>query len=258
MRPPILIGAFAVSLVLAAGCGDDDTTTAPTAPAPPTSTTGLVVVRSTTPSTGPEGTDGPAPARPETTTTTGPSPASSANTSSADTTTTTTTTTLPEPEPVELRADGLGVADLGDPVDDVVAALTEALGPPDRDTGWVPSVGEVGTCPGSTVRLIGWEALDVLAGDTGPGGTRVAHTWRYGPVEGDGPVDLATSSGFTVGSTVAELRAATDGSVVVTPDEVFGPSFVVGTGDDRLIGFLSGVGDDEVVTAVEAGIGCGG
>ena len=67
--------------------------------------------------------------------------------------TTTTTTTL---APLALEPDGIGAVDFGAAPNAAIAYTTAFLGSPDRDTGWVDSFSEFGTCPPPEVRGVPW------------------------------------------------------------------------------------------------------
>jgi hypothetical protein len=74
-------------------------------------------------------------------------------TSSTTTTTSTTSTTL---APLVLEPDGIGGVAFGATPDDAITYATAVLGPADRDTGWVDSSSEFGTCPPPEVRGVQW------------------------------------------------------------------------------------------------------
>ncbi|MFO7701022.1 MAG: hypothetical protein R6W79_10510, partial [Acidimicrobiia bacterium] len=77
-------------------------------------------------------------------------------TSGATTTTSGATTTTTDPEAaLELSDEGLQVGDTWVPFGtgdaQTIAAISGILGAPNRDSGWIDSFSEYGTCPGSTV-----------------------------------------------------------------------------------------------------------
>jgi hypothetical protein len=142
-------------------------------------------------------------------------------TSAPPPTTTTTTTAAPATEKV-LAADGLrGIARFGEPLDRVVARISDRFGPPDEDRTWNQQVMQYfGACPGDRHRYLRWGRLYALFTDGAtkysPGGGR----WHFFAwyAEGQhvtGRLDPATAAGIRVGSTVADLRAAYGGSLEV-------------------------------------------
>jgi hypothetical protein len=68
------------------------------------------------------------------------------------------------------------------------------------------------------------------------------------------PVGLATEQGITVGSSVADLKAAYPDVVLAPEDDFGGPSFVI---DDARTGYLTGLGDADLVAVILGGRGCG-
>lgn len=247
--PPLLPVVLGAVLVLAAACGGDSgddggsgatTSTATAAGDPATGTTG---------GAGPSATTGSAPEG--TTTTTAAAGATSGPSTSAG--------TAPAHPDVPLRADGLGVTAFGDMPEYALAALTAALGEPSSDTT-EPAFSSYGTCPGTTLRAVGWGGLVVLITDgaTAYGIESGPHFFAY-MYRSDDSLGLATPEGIGLGSTVAEVRAAYGEQVRVNPEqEVFGPSFEVGAyGPGGVYGLLDGTDDTSTVTEVAAGQPCG-
>ncbi|MCW2679846.1 MAG: hypothetical protein JWM62_1247, partial [Frankiales bacterium] len=180
----------------------------------------------------------------------------------------------PSPTPttaaVRLTGDGIDlpekVATFGEAFEQVQPALVAALGEPSKDTGVVSSFSEYGTCPGSTLRVLefGGGALRVLFGDAiGPGITM--YQWSLAKQSADVPqasalVGDVTTYEFGVGDTLAELRAGVQGGAELTVnpgDEMFGPSFRLSDQSSGFFGYLSGTGETDTVTEVQAGEGCG-
>lgn len=197
--------------------------------------------------------------RPDTTTTT----LSTTTTSTIPTTTstipTTTSSTIP---PLVLGPDGLGRVGLGDPIDEVRAAVGESLGDPSSDTGWIDSESDFGTCPGTIVRIIRWSSLRLFFSD-GPTeyGDEFPHFFYVNNSRTDvdeDVVDVTTAAGIGLGSTVADLRAAYGDDLVVDSTIRFGVTFVVDPdGRGILSGTLSSSSPDGRVTSIAAGFGCG-
>ena len=148
-----------------------------------------------------------------TTTTTLPeTPTTEATTTTSSTSTTESATTTVTLAPLELEPGGIGAVDFGAAPDTAIAYTTTFLGPPLRDTGWVDSFSEFGTCPPPEVRGVQW--------GTSPNGFSHAFTLLFTkaatshlPAGGEhlfgydyygGDVDLSTPEGMTVGSTLLE------------------------------------------------------
>jgi hypothetical protein len=200
------------------------------------------------------------PTAPETTTTA----ATTTTTESTTTTTQPTTTTTTDPfAEVTLEPDGLGPVGFGATFEETVSALAPFLGEADADTDWIDSFSPFGTCPGSEIRVVRWQSLEVFftdgATDWGPEGRRHFFTYSQSALLGD-DVDvlpLRTPEGVGVGSTVADV-AAIYGEDAVGDDPVFGPYLLVDfPGAGILRGVLSGTSPNDTVLAVSGGEGCG-
>lgn len=172
--------------------------------------------------------------------------------------TTATTTTVPL---LHLSPDGVGIARFGDSPDEALEAVTGLLGPADEDSGWIPSISDFGICPGTEVRVVRWAGLRFFFSD-GPTNfaddTRHFFYYSQSPVADTDALDLRTPDGIGLGSTVAQLRAAYGGDVAISSTVRFGPVFSLEGSEPGLIsGSLSGIGDNDVVTLVGGGFGCG-
>lgn len=168
----------------------------------------------------------------------------------------TTTTLVPGLELV-LRSDGIGDARFGVEPDGVIGYVTAILGAPDRDTGWIESLSEFGSCPGTEVRAVEWANLRLLFGDQSDfnTGRRHFYGWQYGPpIDSEiGPLGPATDGGITVGSTVREIvRVYPD--VEIYNDEIVGPGFEI---EATLSGTLSDDAPNGLVLALYGGTACG-
>lgn len=166
---------------------------------------------------------------------------------------TTTTTDAEAAAGLVLRGDGLGVADLGALPDEVVAAVVEVLGEPTKDTGWQPSFGSYGTCPGARIRGVEWDSLVVLFtdGDTAEGSGEHFFSWR---VNGAPPA-VGTASGFGYSATKTDAEELYPGRVEVVPaEEPFPALLLIEAEGGQITAFLD---DDELVTNLEAGTPCG-
>lgn len=178
--------------------------------------------------------------------------------------------------PFVLRSDGLGVVSFGDPVDDVVAILTDLLGPASHDhveespfevpiEGWHRGDSGPDACHYATtgyicfdyIRFMAWEAagLSVSFSDLAidrraspdddqpwvqvPPGLQ-SYSYRAGDTE---PL-WHTTHGITIGSTVTELQAL--GDLVTFHFNACGDSvdFAIadpdGTNEGQIWGYLDG------------------
>jgi hypothetical protein len=97
---------------------------------------------------------------------------------------------------IQLRADGLGIVDFGDPVEEAVAVLTAVLGSPDRNYD------SEGT-PTEADRIVAWEtlALQFYPLPEVPSGPALIYYFTGSP-------EFATVEGIRVGSSAAELQDA--------------------------------------------------
>jgi hypothetical protein len=188
------------------------------------------------------------------------------------TTTTTSTTTLPptttttEPLAVQelvLREDGLGSARFGAAPDGVIDYVTSVLGGTTADTGWVDpfTFADCGYGGLATVaRRVDWGVLSLLFSDASRYATERQHFigFEYGRVGqiGDEPQGLRTPGGVTLGSRVVDVLAEFPEAFVNEGEPELGipDNFYV---SDVLYGLLTGTADDDVVTVIFGGNGCG-
>lgn len=247
-----LVVALLVLLWVSAFAGDDETSM---------TTTSEVLTASET--TTPSSTEG------ETATSESGTTAEATTTSTTTTVTTTTSTTVATAEPLTLQQDGVGLVDFGAAPAAVIAAASAVLGPPDRDTGWVDSFSEFGTCPPPDVRGVQWgtdpsgsgHAFTLLftkAPTTHmPGGGE--HFFGYDYYGGD--VDLSTPGGMTVGSSLSAGMAEYPGMEIhENPyDDTTGTWFVDDdeSDDEFMWGRASGQTDSDLVTSILGGVTCG-
>jgi hypothetical protein len=211
--PRLLVVAALAAVTLLASCSDDDPTTSST----------------TTPG--------------ETTTTAAAGEVSTTSTAGED----------PEPARLVLRGDGVGVADLGAVPDEAVAAVAGVLGEATVDTGWQPSFGAYGTCPGEQIRAVEWDHLVLLFtdGTTDEGEGQHLFAWR---VTGAPPA-IGTESGFGFGATAADAEELYPGKVQRFPAEEPFPAFLeIDAAGGPITAFLD---DQDRVTNLEAGTPCG-
>ena len=182
----------------------------------------------------------------------------------------TTATTEDEGPPVVLQGNGLGAVGFGAPVDEVIAGLTLRWGPPDTDSGWVGAPDSpYGVCPGSQVRVVGWNAFRVYFSDGptphGPAGRRHFFTWEYRAADPSAPrpdpggnrPPLRTAAGVSVAASVAELQRAY-GDRLELFDEEPGPAFGVRLPDGGLVhGSLTSLDPRGLAVSLIGGGGCG-
>lgn len=164
------------------------------------------------------------------------------------------------PEFVDLRPDGIGESTFGQDAELAITWLTDRLGPPNEDSGWVVAVSSpFGVCPGTDVRGLRWGPLQVLFGDIGTS-TRQVFTWVYavsllpaGEPQGEA-AGLQTTEGIGLGSSIADLTAAYPQLSVST--DIYGPTFTTG-GLAGYSGTISSEGIDGFVTSLVGGTYCG-
>lgn len=252
-----LLLAVIVLFSLRAIGGDDtamETTTLATSTTQMTTSSAAETTTSSTTSTEPS------------TTTTSATSTTMPESTTTSSTTSTTTTTIP---PLVLEPDGIGGVAFGATPDETITYATATLGPADRDTGWVDSFSEFGTCPPPEVRGVQWgespsgfghsfTLLFTKAPTTHkPDGGE--HLFGYDYYGGD--LVLATETGMTVGTTLAAARAMYPTiEIDESPwDPIAGVWWVDDdpSDDSQLFGYSTGQGNTDVVTSVLGGVTCG-
>lgn len=162
-----------------------------------------------------------------------------------------------------LEADGLGGIGYGTEADATIAALTEQLGPPDDDTGWVELDND---CPHEE-RVVRWGGLFtnylnapevddrsyrlVRAGEVGdvyPGGP---HFIRWSATE----APFATDRGVTVGTPLGDIRDGYGDDVDVFLDE---GTWIAAIEGGDIWAAVDGDTDDSLVTGLFGGFLCEG
>jgi len=179
-------------------------------------------------------------------------------------TTTTTiliTTTTFGVDSLVMTPTGLGPLALGSPIGPALDTVRSVLGEPDEDTDWIDSFSGFGTCPGTRVRVVRWQSLQLYFSDGptewGPAGTDHLFTYTNSALLAE-PLPLRTDLGVMVGSTVADLIDAYGTGAGIFDDEILGPLFVVDPADaPYLWGGLDGVGEGGRVLSINGGTGCG-
>jgi hypothetical protein len=229
------------------------------------------------------GTEAPtAPAATTTPTTTDSTAASTttipATTTTPPTTAVVTTTTATEPAAttttlsetyfyLELRPDGLGDADFGDDEASTIAYVTDVIGAPASDTGWVDSFANFGVCPSASARVVSWtspgkfdlyffEAGTTFASD---GVRHFGHYWYHGPDLN--AFGVYTPDGVTVGSTVLTLNNAYGVDLEISESFIPGAYFwrvdTNPTDSSALGGWTTGDDDSSILESIYGGLGCG-
>jgi hypothetical protein len=247
----VLLIALLVFLAVQAFGGDDEAATTTTF----TSTTSDVTT--TTEAT--------------TTTTTAETTTTEATTTTTAETTSTTeaTTTTSTLAPLELEPDGIGAVDFGAAPDVAIAYTSDSLGPPDRDSGWVDSFSEFGTCPPPEVRGVQWGpdpdgfgyAFTLLFTKAATGHRPAGGEHLFGYDYFGGEVDLSTPEGLTVGSTLLEGRTLYPTmDVNESPWDPANGVWVVDdnpSDDAQLAGYATGQSDTDLITSILGGVTCG-
>lgn len=158
-----------------------------------------------------------------------------------------------------LETDGLGSTSFGADPEGTITFVSNFLGAPTMDTGWVDPF-TIGPCGGMQLRQVSWNNLQLEFGDSSPvtEGRPHFYSYTYG-LEGSGgivtPAGLATVEQITVGSLVADLIEAYPGVQLRSADEFIAPNFFV---NDNLTGRMSGLADADVVELIIGGIPCDG
>jgi len=198
----------------------------------------------------------PLPTSPTTTLPTTLPPMTTTTSTTVSSSTSTTSTTVSPAETLVLRSDGLGDSLFGVDAAALIAIVTELLGKPDSDSGYVPTTKKFKLCPGTKVRSVRWGDLMLMFGDESGYAEGRLHffSWNYGPVAGIAPVPMGptTDGDITLGSTVAELLRVYP-SAEIFMDDVAGASFSL---ENTLSGILSDQTPDGVVIAMYGGNAC--
>ncbi len=176
--------------------------------------------------------------------------------------TTTTSGTASIEDRLLLKPDGLGDFLFGSDADATVTGLSQLLGPPDDDTGWLDQATAFGTCIGETVRFVRWKSLQIFTtdGETdwAPAGKR--HFAAYvnsNAYEGE-QLALITAERAGIGTTVGDLRSLYTENLTIEDEPFLGDFFRVDfPGSGFLLGAVTGLGPSDIVESVAAGVSCG-
>jgi hypothetical protein len=245
--------------VAAIGCSNDEPETVPTPPSFTFPTTTTSTTTTTEPDDESDGNDG------STTDVASSTDATSSAVITApppESTVTTTTEPLMVQELI-LRGDGLGSAKFGAGPEGVIEYVTSVLGGNTGDTGWVDpfTFADCGAGGAATrARRVDWGVLSLLFSDASDYAFERDHFmgYEYGRVGqiGDEPAGLHTTGNVGLGSRVIDLLAEFPEVAVNEGDEEVGipTNFYV---SDYFYGLLTGIADDDVVTVIFGGYGCG-
>ncbi len=176
-----------------------------------------------------------------------------------------------------LQPEGLGPLPFGSDAERTITVLTEALGDPDNDTGWVPADLDFVQCPGVRARLVNWGSLTVYLSDGptdwGPEGHEHLFSFTYSLLEGQslpaGP-ELRTSEGLRLGTTLSRASsiygeaAIIYSDISVPPDDPTEEAVVAQDaflevdvpGPGYLTGVFTGPGTEDTLVSISGGTGC--
>lgn len=191
---------------------------------------------------------------------------SEATTTTSQATTTTGATTTTDPTAVlELSDEGLQAGSTWVPFGtgdaETITAISGILGTPNRDSGWIDSFSEYGTCPGATVRGVHWGAFVVLftQADTDfwTGGVPHFFGWYYTSE----PPELATTRGLIIGDTLGTLETLYGGPDLEVAENPFDPIGSIWlydvTGWTGMWGYADGQDPTSAISSINGGLGCG-
>ncbi len=199
---------------------------------------------------------------PDTTTTTVPETTTTVEDTTTTTVDETTTTTIAIRDSFVLRPDGIDRLFFGAAPEEVISEFTERLGEPTSDTKWVDQMKRFdGLCGGTEARFVTWESVQLFFTDRGsawaPEGTR--HFASFSVEEGVEDLEFTTSRGVGLGSTVGDIAEAYGDDVTFEIHPAYETAVfeVDPPGDGYLIGFLTGLDDDDTVIEIVGGFSCG-
>lgn len=165
---------------------------------------------------------------------------------------------VPHPEGVVLAGDGLGLVSFGAGVPAALDVLTDALGQPVADSGWIDTFSIYGDCPGSRLRVVEWPGVLAMFGDPEDGyqhrdaDDEHFMTWRLGTF-GPDPYMLRTAEGIGVGATRAEIAEAYAAATFRPATATEALTVLLATRGGRLVGIFD---RSEVLRSLEAGTAC--
>lgn len=165
---------------------------------------------------------------------------------------------------LRIQPEGLGPLPFGTDATRSVSILTDALGAPDLDSGWLPAGVDQLQCPGTRARRVIWGSLIVFLSD-GPtdwGADGYEHFFSFvyslpeGASEPDGP-SLRTSEGLRLGATAARASSVYGESSITRDHPTEGTFLEVDVpGPGYLRGVFAGPGEEDLLTSLRGGNGC--
>jgi hypothetical protein len=157
---------------------------------------------------------------------------------------------------IVLSDDGLGVVKFGQDTTEVLAKLTNTLGPPKIDSGWHPE--QIGCDIGENIRDVSWDDLTVEFSN-GPSPLAEAgkeHLLFYFYSADSGkPTPYVTDSGLKLGDSVTTIKSLYP-KATFSNSEIEGPVFEVSDSPIGVNGNLSSLDDAGTVTSIRAGVLC--
>lgn len=261
MRRPLVITIFTLTALLGA-CSPAGETADTTTTVASTTSSSLAATTTTSP--------------PSTTTTVPPATSTTSTMATTTTTAAVTTTTSSPTGTVMLTDEGIYAGStwvyFGFDDDEAIAAVTDALGPPAEDSGWLDSMTEgwerFGVCPAPRVRGVNWGEGDDVSlqllftdGVSDFWSEGVEHFYSFYYFDTSAPRGLTTPEGIGVGSTLGDLRGVYPPAAVTVEEAFFDPSEGFWSFDMQswtgLWGYATGTSDGDVITSVNGGRGCG-
>jgi hypothetical protein len=168
---------------------------------------------------------------------------------------------------LELRPDGIGPYLVGDPAEEVIAGISEAIGGWDADSDDAESTLQVPTCTSGDgvvlpTRLVSWGNLVLLF--TGPDTSATLHTWTYGfdPVTGNAEdvrtLGLTTVDGVGLGMPRPQVESLLGDRLEVVDDETLDQSVftIDGTVPEHVAGRFTSIAPDGLVQILERQPNC--
>jgi hypothetical protein len=158
----------------------------------------------------------------------------------------------------------LGEVTFGTDADTAITEIAAALGEPDEDSGWIPSFSGFGTCPGEQVRGIRWATMWALMtdGETEWRADGIPHFFAYLNsvfYDEDQSLGLLTAEGVGLGDSARDLEDAYGDRLEITFEEWLDTYLfnIDVPAPGRLWGGLTGGDDDDLITSIDGGQGCG-
>jgi hypothetical protein len=166
---------------------------------------------------------------------------------------------------LRLQPEGLGPLPFGTDAGRTLSVLSQALGSPDSDSGWLPADVETLRCPGTRARAVNWGSLTVYLSDGptvwGPDGFDHFFAYSYELEEGfagpEGP-SLRTSEGLELGDTLSRSSAIYGETSITRNHPERGTTLEIEVpGGGYLWGVFSGSGEEDALLSLRGGLGCG-